>query len=95
MELQKIKEIVLQGLKEAKELKVKAISALQEKADLEKNLHRFRSEAETLKRERGHFEDLLRKLKSRKSTSSPQVKRRARYHPKRARTGKNFFWPIV
>ncbi len=74
MELQKIKEIVLQGLKEAKELKVKAISALQEKADLEKNLHRFRSEAETLKRERGHFEDLLRKLKSENQHLVPKLK---------------------
>ena len=74
LELQKIKDIVLQALKEAKELKVKATAALQEKADLEKQASRFRSEAETLKRERSHFDELLRKLKAESQHLVPKLK---------------------
>jgi|GEM_PF-2775571 len=73
-ELQKIKEVVLQGLKEAKELKIKATAALQEKADLERNMNRFRAETEALKRERGHFEELLRRLKSENQQILPKMK---------------------
>ncbi len=62
-ELQKIKEVVLQGLKEAKELKIKATSALHDREELEKNFGRYKSEAEALKREKGHLEEMVRKFK--------------------------------